>query len=123
VLYEDAAHVSLAPFYDCVSTLPYIPDDVPALALSFEWYSKAWWPRVKIEEFALAFGGLSPVEVRRMIEACSTAVMHGVERVSRYGREIAGFGKLAKQIAQLWRDRVDAFNAEDSGLKRARTRS
>ncbi len=123
VLYENAAHVSLAPFYDCVSTLPYIPDDVPALALSFEWYSKAWWPRVKIEEFALAFGGLSPVEVRRMIEACSTAVMHGVERVSRYGREIAGFGKLAKQIAQLWRDRVDAFNAEDSGLKRARTRS
>src|SRR5262249_27340721 len=49
VLYEDATTVSLAPFYDCVSTLPYIDDDVPALALSFNWYSKAWWPRVKIE--------------------------------------------------------------------------
>jgi serine/threonine-protein kinase HipA len=123
VLYEDASHVSLAPFYDCVSTLPYIPNDVPALALSFDWYSKAWWPRVKIEEFALKFGELSPADVRRMVEACATAVLRGVEEVLHYGREISGFGEFAKQIAQVWRDRVDEFHAEDTGLKRRRPRS
>jgi serine/threonine-protein kinase HipA len=48
VLYSGENDVALAPFYDCVSTLPYIADDVPALALSFDWYSKAWWPRNKL---------------------------------------------------------------------------
>lgn len=122
VLYEDAARVSLAPFYDCVSTLPYIADDVPALALSFEWYSKAWWPRMKIEAFAREYGGLSPNETRRMIERCSDAVLHGVKRVSHYKREIRGFGELAERIAQLWKTRVDAFNTEESGLNRRRKR-
>jgi len=52
VLYHDDLDVRLAPFYDVVSTLAHIPEDVPALALSFEWYSKAWWPRARVEEFA-----------------------------------------------------------------------
>lgn len=120
VLYEDAARISLAPFYDCVSTLPYIPDDVPALALSFEWYSKAWWPRTRIEEFAIEYGGLSSGEVHQMVDACSEAVLHGVQRISHYEREIPGFGELAERIAQLWTVRVDAFNSEESGLKRRR---
>ena len=37
VLYRDDLEVRLAPFYDCVATLPYLPEDVPALALSFDW--------------------------------------------------------------------------------------
>jgi serine/threonine-protein kinase HipA len=122
VLYEDAARVTLAPFYDCVSTLPYIPEDVPALALSFEWYSKAWWPRRKIEDFAIDYGGLSPAETARMIEECSSAVDQGIDTVTRFGREIPGFGALAQRIAQLWRERVTAFAMEETGLKRRRTR-
>ena len=65
VLYEDATTVELAPFYDCVSTLPYIKDDVPALALSFDWYSKAWWPRVKLEEFMRDFAGAAASDDQR----------------------------------------------------------
>jgi HipA-like protein len=52
VLYHNDLDVRLAPFYDVVSTLPYIAEDVPALALSFEWYSKDWWPCARMEEFA-----------------------------------------------------------------------
>lgn len=122
VLYEDAAHVTLAPFYDCVSTLAYIPDDVPALALSFEWYSKAWWPRKRIEEFALSYGQLSPKETAQMIKECLDAVTLGVDAVTQYGKEIPGFSKLAKQIAELWRKRAAAFGAEESGLTRRRGR-
>lgn len=122
VLYEDAEHVALAPFYDCVSTLPYIPDDVPALALSFDWYSKAWWPRAKLEEFALDHGGLSPAEVARLVEACAAAVVQGVEAISRYGRDIPGFGDLGRRIADLWTARVAAFRTEESLLKRRRRR-
>jgi serine/threonine-protein kinase HipA len=123
VLYEDAARVSLAPIYDCVSTLPYIPDDVPALVLSFEWYSKAWWPRTKIEEFAVQYGTLSHAAIRRMFDEAFEAVLGGVQTVRRYGREIAGFADLAASMAKLWTARVDAFRAEDSGLKKPRTRA
>lgn len=120
VLYEDAAHVRLAPIYDCVSTLPYIPDDVPALVLSFEWYSKAWWPRAKIEEFAVQYGSLSHAQIRRMFDEAFEAVLDGVKAVKRHGRELTGFAKLAASMAKLWTTRVDAFSAEESGLKTAK---
>jgi len=120
LLYEDAGQVSLAPIYDCVSTLPYIPDDVPALALSFEWYSKAWWPRTKIEEFAITYGSLSHAAVRRMFDEAFEAVLDGVQTISRHGREIPGFADLAATIGQLWKERVEAFQTEDSGLKKSR---
>jgi serine/threonine-protein kinase HipA len=123
VLYEDAAHVSLAPLYDCVSTLAYIPDDVPALVLSFEWYSKAWWPRTKIEEFAAQYGSLSHAATRRTFDEAFEAVLDGVKTVTRYGREIKGFAGLAAGMAKLWTARVDAFRGEESGLKKARART
>jgi serine/threonine-protein kinase HipA len=123
VLYRDAAHVSLAPIYDVVSTLPYIRDDVPALVLSFEWYSKAWWPRTKIEEFAVQYGSLTHAEIRRMLQEAFEAVLGGVKRVRQYGREIAGFADLAGNLAKLWTGRVDAFDAEDSALKKPRRRA
>lgn len=123
VLYEDAAHVSLAPIYDCVSTLPYIPDDVPALVLSFEWYSKAWWPRTKVEEFAAEYGSLSHAAIRRMFDEAFEAVLGGVKTVMQYGREIAGFADLADRMAKLWTTRVDAFSNEESVLKKPRPRA
>jgi serine/threonine-protein kinase HipA len=123
VLYDDAAHVSLAPIYDCVSTLPYIPDDVPALILSFEWYSKAWWPRTKIEEFAVEYGLLSPAATRRMFDEAFDAVLGGVKTVMKHGREIPGFAELARSMAKLWKERVEAFRREESGLKKPRNRA
>jgi serine/threonine-protein kinase HipA len=123
VLYEDAAHVSLAPIYDCVSTLPYIPDDVPALVLSFEWYSKAWWPRTKIEEFVIRYGSLSHAAVRRMFDEAFEAVLAGALAITQHGREIPGFADLAGRTAKLWKERVKAFRVEDSSLKKPRTRA
>ena len=121
VLYDDPTHVTLAPAYDCVSTLPYIPDDVPALALSFEWYSKAWWPRMKIEEFAGHYASLSPAEIRRLFEQCYEAVHHGVQTVTKFGRDIDGFAELARRMATLWTERVAVFRAEDSSLEKSST--
>jgi serine/threonine-protein kinase HipA len=118
VLYDDPAHVWLAPAYDCVSTLPYIPDDVPALALSFEWYSKAWWPRSKIEEFAGRYGSLSPSEIRKLFDACCEAVQGGAQNVKQLGRDIDGFDELAQRMATMWTERVAAFQAEDSSLRK-----
>lgn len=123
VLYDDPENVSLAPAYDCVSTLPYIPDDVPALALSFEWYSKSWWPRTKIEEFARQYGSLARVDIGRLFEQCYEAMDLGVRTVSEFGRNIDGFAELAQRMGTLWSERVAAFRAEDSVLKKKATHS
>lgn len=118
VLYEDATTVELAPFYDCVSTLPYIKDDVPALALSFDWYSKAWWPRVKLEEFMRDFAGLPPATIRGVIDECTAAVMRGVAIVVAQQKRIPAFHELGEQIKQLWTQRVSSFRSEPTILRR-----
>jgi serine/threonine-protein kinase HipA len=120
VLFEDAAQVSLAPIYDCVSTLPYIPDDIPALALSFEWYTKAWWPRTKIEEFALTYGAMTQRSVLELLDECYAAVTAGVRTVNSLGGRIEGFGTLAGKLASLWTARLATFRAEASILRPSR---
>jgi serine/threonine-protein kinase HipA len=111
VLYRDDLDVRLAPFYDVVSTLPYIPEDVPALALSFEWYSKAWWPRAKIEEFARTHGKLSRAETDRLFEESLTAVDQGLKLAQKLGKQIRGFAELATTLAKLWTSRMATFRA------------
>jgi serine/threonine-protein kinase HipA len=111
VLYRDDLDVRLAPFYDVVSTLPYIPEDVPALALSFEWYSKAWWPRTKIEEFARTHGKLSPADTARLFEESLAAVDEGLKLARKLGKQIRGFAELAAMLIKLWTSRMAAIRA------------
>ena len=89
-----------------MTTLPYIPDDVPALALSFEWYSKAWWPRIQLEEFAKTYGKLSHADTMKLIDESSAAVAKGIALVRHYGRSIRGFAELSRSIARLWNARI-----------------
>jgi len=110
-LYRDDLDVRLAPFYDVVSTLPYIPEDVPALALSFDWYSKAWWPRTKIEEFARTHGKLSRADTARLFEESLAAVNSGLKLARKMGKQIPGFAQLAATLVELWTSRMATFRA------------
>lgn len=94
-----------------VSTLPYIPEDVPALALSFDWYSKAWWPRTKIEEFPRTHGKLSPADTARLFEESLAAVAEGLKLTQKLGKQIRGFAELAATLTRLWTSRVATFRA------------
>jgi serine/threonine-protein kinase HipA len=98
LIYADDRDVSLAPFYDCVSTMVYIPEDIPALALSLDWYSKAWWPRIKLEEFAQTYGRLSHAEALRTIDEWFAAVTEGVGlnwQMHTRNPEVQGHGRIA----------------------------
>ncbi len=110
LLYRDDVDVWSAPFYDCVSTLPYLPNDVPALALSFDWYSKAWWPRAKLEEFAATYGKLTDAEVASVIEEARAGVAAGVSQIRSLGRRIKGFTDLGRRMETLWTERLRAFS-------------
>lgn len=120
VLFEDSQNVRIAPAYDCVTTLAYTPDDVPALALSFEWYSKAWWPRQKLEEFLTMYGSLSHAQARKIIEECCDATLRGAEEVVKLGKEVPGFKMLSQKIAEIWNNRVRNFLDEPGIPKRRR---
>jgi serine/threonine-protein kinase HipA len=111
VLYQDDLDVRLAPFYDVVSTLPYIPEDVPALALSFEWYSKAWWPRARLEEFAQRYGKLTTAETARMIDRSMAAVDMGVRLAEQLCGQIDRFGDVGAKLVALWQERMATFAA------------
>jgi serine/threonine-protein kinase HipA len=111
VLYQDDLDVRHAPFYDAVSTLPYIPEDVPALALSFEWYSKDWWPRVKLEEFARTHGKLSAAETARLFEECLAAVDAGMKLARKVAKQIPECAGLAATLIKLWQSRMATFSA------------
>jgi serine/threonine-protein kinase HipA len=111
VLYHDDLDARLAPFYDVVSTLPYIAQDVPALALSFEWYSKAWWPRARVEEFARTHGKLSREDTARLFEECLAAVGAGLKLAEKVGKQIDGFAEMAATLIKLWTTRLATFRA------------
>lgn len=102
VLYAGPASVDLAPFYDSVCTRAYLPDDVPALALSFDHYSKAWWPRAKLEEFAMKHGALSPKAVATMFERCKAAVADGLGQLNALARRIPAFAPVADGMRRVW---------------------
>lgn len=105
--YEDAR---LAPFYDCVSTLAYIGDDVPALALSFEFYSKAWWPPSRLAEFADRYGGMTPRDLKRTIEQAKAAIAAGLRLVETYSKALPDFAKVGAGMARVMTERLALFD-------------
>jgi hypothetical protein len=82
---------------------------VPALALSFDWYSKAWWPRTKVEQFAQGHGKLSKADIARLFTECEMAVSDGLKLARRLGRQISGFATVAGILVELWKGRMKAF--------------
>jgi hypothetical protein len=56
-----------------------------------------------------------------LFDQCYEAVQHGVQTVRQFGRDIDGFAELAQRMATLWIERVAAFRAESSSLKKSST--
>lgn len=117
VLYADDTEVQLAPFYDCISTLPYIADDVPALALSGDHYSKAWWPRGRLEEFGRKHGKLTDREIGEIFDRSFSAIAAGVDHLADLSKTIGGYTAIADQLRRTWNQRLDDFRAEPTSLK------
>jgi len=115
VLYSTPMDVRLTPFYDSVSTLPYLPDDVPALALSYDHYSKAWWPREELERFARDHGRLRDPVIAELFESACEAVVQGTRVLKKMGSAIPGFADLATHMTHIWNERVGSFRKAPGG--------
>jgi serine/threonine-protein kinase HipA len=100
VLYErPGALVQLAPVYDVVTTVAYIPKDVPALAMAG---TKKWWPRKMLEQFAVAHLSLPIGRVGQIIEVAADAVAGTKEELSTYMSDHPEFQEIGERMLAAW---------------------
>jgi serine/threonine-protein kinase HipA len=104
VLYQSpAAHISLAPVYDLVTTTAYISKDVPALTMDGR---KIWWPRRMLERFAVAHLSLPVGTVARIIERMAEAVMDTRGTIPGYITEHPEFKESGERLMAVWKEGV-----------------
>ncbi len=104
VLYERPGQpVSLAPVYDIVTTVAYIPRDVPALSLAG---AKKWWPRKILEKFAITHLLLSVGRVERIFEEIADAVSDTRGILSDYRADHPEFRDVGNRMLAAWDEGV-----------------
>jgi serine/threonine-protein kinase HipA len=104
VLYQSpAAHISLAPVYDLVTTTAYIVKDVPALTLDGR---KIWWPRRILERFAVSHLSLPVGTVARIIELMADAVIETSGTIPGYIAEHPDFKGVGERMMAVWKEGV-----------------
>jgi serine/threonine-protein kinase HipA len=104
VLYERPGQpVRLAPVYDMVTTVAYIPKDVPALSLAG---TKKWWPRKILEKFALAHLALPVGKVGQIFEEVAEGVNDTRSMLSAYMEEHPEFREVGDRMFAAWNEGV-----------------
>ena len=104
VLYERPGQpVRLAPVYDMVTTVAYIPRDVPALSLAG---TKKWWPRKILEKFALAHLSLQVGKVGQIFEEVAEGVNDTRGMLSAYMEEHQEFREVGDRMLAAWNEGV-----------------
>jgi serine/threonine-protein kinase HipA len=71
----------LAPAYDVVNTVIYLPRDKPALMLGGK---KVWWDRERVIEFGIEYAQLSPKEAEDEFDICIKAIKKIDQEIAQY---------------------------------------
>jgi serine/threonine-protein kinase HipA len=100
VLYErPGAAVRMAPVYDVVTTVAYIPKDVPALSLAG---TKKWWSWKMLEQFALAHLALTAGMARQIRDEVADAVDGTRGMLSEYSKDHPEFRSIGGEMLAAW---------------------
>lgn len=104
VLYENVGQpIRLAPVYDLVTTVAYIPKDVPALSLAG---SKKWWQRKLLEKFAISHLSLSIGKVGQIFEKAADSVHDTRGMLSAHLTEHPEFREMGSRMLAAWEQGV-----------------
>lgn len=110
VLYERPGQpVRLAPVYDMVTTMAYIPRDVPALSLAG---AKKWWSKKILEKFALTHLTLPAGKVSQIFEEVAEGVAETRGLLSAYMGEHPQFRGVGSLMLSTWHEGVTATLSE-----------
>ncbi|MHB8057092.1 MAG: type II toxin-antitoxin system HipA family toxin [Desulfuromonadaceae bacterium] len=106
VLYEQPGQpVRLAPVYDMVTTVAYIPKDVPALSLTG---TKKWWPRKVMEKFAVSHLALPVGKIGQIFDEVADGVNDTQVMLSAYVEEHPEFHDVGSRMLAAWNEGVKA---------------
>jgi serine/threonine-protein kinase HipA len=106
VLYERPGQpVILAPVYDMVTTVAYVPRDVPALSLAG---TKKWWPRKLLEKFAVTHLALPVGKVGGIFEEVAEAVNDTRSSLTAYMGDHPEFREVGNRMLAAWNEGVTA---------------
>lgn len=104
VLYErPGLPVRLAPVYDMVTTVAYIPRDVPALSLAG---AKKWWSRKILEKFAVIHLSLPVGKVGQIFEEVADAVNDTRGMLTAYMEDHPEFRDVGVMMLAAWNEGV-----------------
>lgn len=102
VLYERPGQpVRLAPVYDMVTTVAYIPKDVPALSLAG---TKKWWPRKVLEKFAVSHLALPVGKIGQIFEEMAEGVNNTLGILAMYMEEHPEFREVGNRMKVVWNE-------------------
>jgi serine/threonine-protein kinase HipA len=106
VLYERPGRpVRLAPVYDMVTTVAYLPRDVPALSLAG---TKKWWPRKVLEKYAVSHLALSVGKTAQIFAEVADGVNDTRGILSAYVEEHPEFRDVGSLMLAAWNEGVTA---------------
>lgn len=104
VLYEQPGQaVRLAPVYDMVTTVTYLPRDVPALSLTG---TKKWWSRKVLEKFAVSHLALSAGKIGQIFAKVADGVSDTQVMLSAYVEEHPEFHDVGSRMLVAWNEGV-----------------
>lgn len=91
--------IAMAPIYDVVTTAAYIRSDVPALSIDG---SKKWWPRKKLEAFAISRLALAAKDINEIIDQTADGVAETLPLISGYIVNHPEFTDVGERMLELW---------------------
>ena len=104
VLYERPGQpVRLAPVYDMVTTVAYIPRDVPALSLAG---TKKWWPRKTLEKFAITHLALPAGKTGQIFDETAGGVTDTRGMLAEYMVDHPEFRDVGTRMLAVWNEGV-----------------
>ena len=94
----------LAPAYDVVNTVIYLPRDKPALMLGGK---KVWWNREALVNFGIKYAQLTPKEAKKEFDNCIEALKRIDKEIAEYIKENPPFQKFGDKFRSILRFSIE----------------
>jgi serine/threonine-protein kinase HipA len=94
----------LAPAYDVVNTIIYLPRDKPALMLNGK---KVWWNKETLVNFGIEYALLTPKEAQKEFDNCIEAVKLIDKEIAQYIKENSSFQKFGERFRSILRFSIE----------------
>mgnify|MGYP000214472684 CR=1 FL=1 len=103
-LIYDGDDVQISPAYDLVTTTAYIEDDIPALALSEDNYSKRWWSKKELFAFGSEHCYLKKKQMKAILKDINTALLETQPLIDKLMTDHDAFKPIGEKMKTIWSD-------------------